>query len=97
MLPQIITNIYLLEKQLTIMGVFYYFFLQAPLSAQVEPKVQTVEFGRPATFTCTYRGNPVKSVTWLKDGIPLSKSLYVQYFSSLCRYYYIWLLKKIDF
>ncbi|XP_042867937.1 Down syndrome cell adhesion molecule-like protein Dscam2 isoform X1 [Penaeus japonicus] len=44
----------------------------APLSAQVEPKVQTVEFGRPATFTCTYRGNPVKSVTWLKDGIPLN-------------------------
>ncbi|XP_050693558.1 cell adhesion molecule Dscam2-like isoform X6 [Eriocheir sinensis] len=43
----------------------------APLSAQVEPKVQTVEFGRPATFTCTYRGNPVKSVSWLKDGVLL--------------------------
>ncbi|XP_042237807.1 Down syndrome cell adhesion molecule-like protein Dscam2 isoform X44 [Homarus americanus] len=44
----------------------------APLSAQVEPSVQTVEFGRPATFTCTYRGNPVKSVTWLKDGEPIN-------------------------
>ncbi|KAK7075666.1 hypothetical protein SK128_023683 [Halocaridina rubra] len=44
----------------------------APLSAQVEPKVQTVEFGRPATFTCSYRGNPVKSVTWLKDGAPIN-------------------------
>ncbi|XP_068224097.1 cell adhesion molecule Dscam1 isoform X19 [Palaemon carinicauda] len=44
----------------------------APLSAQVEPKVQTVEFGRPATFTCTYRGNPVKSVSWMKDGAPIN-------------------------
>ncbi|XP_071522341.1 cell adhesion molecule Dscam1 [Panulirus ornatus] len=44
----------------------------APLSAQIEPSVQTVEFGRPATFTCTYQGNPVKSVTWLKDGAPLN-------------------------
>ncbi|KAK4311637.1 hypothetical protein Pmani_016876 [Petrolisthes manimaculis] len=44
----------------------------APLSAQVEPNVQTVEFGRPATFSCTYRGNPVKSVTWLKDGTALN-------------------------
>ncbi|KAK8752913.1 hypothetical protein OTU49_008227, partial [Cherax quadricarinatus] len=44
----------------------------APLSAQVEPSVQTVEFGRPATFTCTYRGNPVKSVSWFKDGTPIN-------------------------
>ncbi|XP_076062140.1 Down syndrome cell adhesion molecule 1 isoform X8 [Oratosquilla oratoria] len=44
----------------------------APLSAQVEPKVQTVEFGRPASFKCTYAGNPVKSVAWLKDGKPLN-------------------------
>ncbi|XP_069177268.1 cell adhesion molecule Dscam1 [Procambarus clarkii] len=44
----------------------------APLSAQVEPNVQTVEFGRPATFTCTYKGNPVKSVAWLKDGVPIN-------------------------
>nr|AEC50084.1 down syndrome cell adhesion molecule [Pacifastacus leniusculus] len=44
----------------------------APLSAQVEPNVQTVEFGRPATFTCTYKGNPVKSVTWLKDGVTIN-------------------------
>ncbi|KAB7494488.1 Hemicentin-1 [Armadillidium nasatum] len=43
----------------------------APLNAQVEPAVQTVEFGRPATFTCSYTGNPVKSVSWYKDGKPL--------------------------
>ncbi|KAM3964156.1 LOW QUALITY PROTEIN: Down syndrome cell adhesion molecule 1 [Aphomia sociella] len=40
----------------------------APLKAAVEPATQTVDFGRPAVFTCKYEGNPVKTVTWLKDG-----------------------------
>ncbi len=40
----------------------------APLAATVEPAVQTVDFGRPATFTCHYQGSPVKNVTWMKDG-----------------------------
>ncbi|CAB3223434.1 unnamed protein product [Arctia plantaginis] len=40
----------------------------APLKATVEPATQTVDFGRPAVFTCRYEGNPVKTVTWLKDG-----------------------------
>ena len=49
----------------------------------MEPKVQTVEFGRPATFTCTYRGNPVKSVSWLKDGAPIGESVFAE-MSLLC-------------
>ncbi|XP_045126197.1 Down syndrome cell adhesion molecule-like protein Dscam2 isoform X35 [Portunus trituberculatus] len=57
----------------------------APLSAQVEPKVQTVEFGRPATFTCTYRGNPVKSVSWLKDGTPIEHKEAVLHINSVGR------------
>ncbi|XP_063871341.1 cell adhesion molecule Dscam1-like [Scylla paramamosain] len=57
----------------------------APLSAQVEPKVQTVEFGRPATFTCTYRGNPVKSVSWLKDGAPIEHKEAVLHINSVGR------------
>ncbi|XP_052739462.1 cell adhesion molecule Dscam2 isoform X2 [Bicyclus anynana] len=40
----------------------------APLKAAVEPATQTVDFGRPAVFTCRYEGNPVKTITWLKDG-----------------------------
>lgn len=40
----------------------------APLSATVEPTTQTVDFGRPAVLTCNYEGNPVKTVSWLKDG-----------------------------
>jgi len=44
----------------------------APLSATVEPIVQTVDFGRPAVLTCNYEGNPVKTVSWLKDGKPIS-------------------------
>ncbi|XP_035704480.1 Down syndrome cell adhesion molecule-like protein Dscam2 isoform X15 [Folsomia candida] len=40
----------------------------APLAATVEPAVQTVDFGRPATFTCHYQGSPVKNITWMKNG-----------------------------
>ncbi|XP_050346767.1 cell adhesion molecule Dscam2 isoform X7 [Nymphalis io] len=40
----------------------------APLKSTVEPATQTVDFGRPAVFTCRYEGNPVKTITWLKDG-----------------------------
>ncbi|XP_033230988.1 Down syndrome cell adhesion molecule-like protein Dscam2 isoform X4 [Belonocnema kinseyi] len=43
----------------------------APLSAEIEPRVQTIDFGRPATFTCNVKGNPVKTISWLKDGKPL--------------------------
>ncbi|KAG5667730.1 hypothetical protein PVAND_015701 [Polypedilum vanderplanki] len=40
----------------------------APLSAEIEPKVQTIDFGRPAVFTCRFSGNPVKTMRWMKDG-----------------------------
>ncbi|XP_034950760.1 Down syndrome cell adhesion molecule-like protein Dscam2 isoform X25 [Chelonus insularis] len=43
----------------------------APLGAEIEPRTQTVDFGRPATFTCNVRGNPIKTISWLKDGKPL--------------------------
>ncbi|XP_057326095.1 cell adhesion molecule Dscam2 isoform X34 [Microplitis mediator] len=42
----------------------------APLAAEIEPRVQTVDFGRPATFTCNVRGNPIKTISWMKDGKP---------------------------
>lgn len=45
--------------------------LTAPLAAGVEPTTQTVDFGRPAVLTCNYEGNPVKTISWLKDGKPL--------------------------
>ncbi|ODN02698.1 Hemicentin-1 [Orchesella cincta] len=38
------------------------------IGCPVEPAVQTMDFGRPATFTCHYQGSPVKNVTWMKDG-----------------------------
>ncbi|XP_044018818.1 Down syndrome cell adhesion molecule-like protein Dscam2 isoform X22 [Aphidius gifuensis] len=43
----------------------------APLGAEIEPRSQTVDFGRPATFTCNVRGNPIKTISWMKDGKPL--------------------------
>ncbi|XP_025152768.1 Down syndrome cell adhesion molecule-like protein Dscam2 isoform X19 [Harpegnathos saltator] len=43
----------------------------APLTAEIEPSTQTIDFGRPATFTCAVQGNPIKTISWLKDGKPL--------------------------
>ncbi|XP_060529744.1 cell adhesion molecule Dscam2 isoform X1 [Cylas formicarius] len=40
----------------------------APLKATIEPKVQTVDFGRPAVFSCKFEGNPIKTISWMKDG-----------------------------
>ncbi|XP_021929576.1 Down syndrome cell adhesion molecule-like protein Dscam2 isoform X2 [Zootermopsis nevadensis] len=44
----------------------------APLAANIEPTTQTVDFGRPAVFTCNFEGNPIKTISWLKDGKSLS-------------------------
>ncbi|XP_046638873.1 Down syndrome cell adhesion molecule-like protein Dscam2 isoform X13 [Daphnia pulicaria] len=44
----------------------------APLSASIEPQVQTVDYGRPATLTCNPEGNPIKSISWMKDGVAIS-------------------------
>lgn len=40
----------------------------APLSAKIDPPSQVVDFGRPAIFTCQYSGNPIKTISWFKDG-----------------------------
>lgn len=46
----------------------------APLAAKIEPRTQTVDFGRPAMFTCKFSGNPIKTVSWMKDGKSLGHS-----------------------
>nr|CAH7736157.1 unnamed protein product [Callosobruchus chinensis] len=83
----------------------------APLKAKIEPPVQTVDFGRPAVFSCKFEdvracgewygewgvslvetwrlanvdeesraratvttGNPIKTISWLKDGNKLDHS-----------------------
>ena len=35
---------------------------------EVEPRTQVVDYGRPASFKCSYKGNPVRTVRWYKDG-----------------------------
>ncbi|GIY65658.1 down syndrome cell adhesion molecule [Caerostris darwini] len=43
----------------------------SPLSAQVLPKVQSVDVGKSATFNCSTTGHPVVTIEWMKDGMPL--------------------------
>ncbi|KAH9373260.1 hypothetical protein HPB48_005005 [Haemaphysalis longicornis] len=42
-----------------------------PLSARMEPRLQTVAIGMPAEFNCSVEGQPVHRVTWRKDGAQL--------------------------
>ncbi|KAK8781524.1 hypothetical protein V5799_017135, partial [Amblyomma americanum] len=42
-----------------------------PLSARLEPRLQTVAIGMPAEFNCSVEGQPVHRVTWRKDGAQL--------------------------
>lgn len=46
----------------------------APLSAKIDPPTQIIDFGRPAIFTCHFSGNPIKTVSWLKDGKSIGHS-----------------------
>ncbi|XP_066996259.2 cell adhesion molecule Dscam2 [Anabrus simplex] len=46
--------------------------VSAPLSARVLPVLLTAALGEPAEFICTATGHPITSISWLKDGQPLS-------------------------
>lgn len=48
-----------------------FYIVLAPLSVEVEPKQQVVDYGRLATFKCNHKGNPVKSISWLKNGVDI--------------------------
>ncbi|KAK8403945.1 hypothetical protein O3P69_000181 [Scylla paramamosain] len=41
------------------------------LGVVVEPGLQRVDLGRPASLNCRVSGSPVTSLTWYKDGRPL--------------------------
>ncbi len=45
--------------------------LAAPLSAYIEPPLQTIDVGSEAIFNCTVYGHPVSGVQWYRDGRPL--------------------------
>lgn len=34
--------------------------------------MQTIDYGRSATLTCNPEGNPIKSISWMKDGVLLN-------------------------
>lgn len=46
----------------------------APLKAKIDPPSQIVDFGRPAIFTCQFSGNPIKTISWMKDGKSIKHS-----------------------
>lgn len=43
----------------------------APLTAHLQPQVQTVDVDKDAQFQCIVSGHPVHEVTWLHDGKPI--------------------------
>jgi hypothetical protein len=61
-----------LKTQNLLFNLWFSVNIAAPLAANIEPTTQTVDFGRPAVFTCNFEGNPIKMISWLKDGKSLS-------------------------
>uniref|UniRef100_A0A1B0GF88 Down syndrome cell adhesion molecule-like protein Dscam2 n=1 Tax=Glossina morsitans morsitans TaxID=37546 RepID=A0A1B0GF88_GLOMM len=43
----------------------------APLTAHLQPQVQTVDVDKDAQFQCVVSGHPVQDVNWLHDGKPI--------------------------
>lgn len=43
----------------------------APLTAHLQPQVQTVDVDKDAQFQCIVSGHPVHDVNWLHDGKPI--------------------------
>lgn len=45
--------------------------LTAPLTAHLQPQVQTVDVDKDAQFQCIISGHPVHEINWLHDGKPI--------------------------
>lgn len=43
----------------------------APLTAHLQPQVQTVDVDKDAQFQCIISGHPVHEINWLHDGKPI--------------------------
>ncbi|XP_049302863.1 Down syndrome cell adhesion molecule-like protein Dscam2 [Bactrocera dorsalis] len=54
----------------------------SPLTASIQPTVQTVNLGKTANLICSISGFPKQSVLWLKDGQPLRSGARVRLLST---------------
>lgn len=45
----------------------------APLTAHLQPQVQTIDVDKDAQFQCIVSGHPVNDVNWLHDGKPIMR------------------------
>lgn len=43
----------------------------APLTAHLQPQVQTVDVDKDAQFQCVVSGHPLYEINWLHDGKPI--------------------------
>lgn len=50
---------------------FSLYCFTAPLTAHLQPQVQTVDVDKDAQFQCIVSGHPVHDVNWLHDGKPI--------------------------
>ncbi|KAI9578572.1 hypothetical protein GQX74_009146, partial [Glossina fuscipes] len=53
----------------------------SPLTAAIQPTVQTVNLGKTADLICSISGFPKQSISWLKDGQPLRSGARVRLLS----------------
>lgn len=53
------------------MSLFFCIIFPAPLTAHLQPQVQTVDVDKDAQFQCIISGHPVHDINWLHDGKPI--------------------------
>lgn len=61
--------------------------ISAPLSAHIQPPVQTIDVGKEAVFMCTHGGFPVTRVLWYHNGNLIYKNGRHNFMSSPERLY----------
>lgn len=50
----------------------------APLTAHLQPQVQTVDVDKDAQFQCIVSGHPVHDINWLHDGKPILRDNHIE-------------------
>lgn len=56
---------------------------KAPLTAHLQPQVQTVDVDKDAQFQCIVSGHPVYEINWLHDGKPIIRDNRIEVSSAI--------------
>ncbi|XP_055380718.1 cell adhesion molecule Dscam2 isoform X2 [Condylostylus longicornis] len=64
----------------------------APLTAHLQPQIQTIDVDKDAQFQCIVTGHPIQNINWVHDGKPILRDNRIEIFSDPPRL----IIKKIQ-